>query len=148
MVNQSTRTDIEISEIAQELQREISDRHAQMGRAQQSEGDSGANLLRDQALERVFAKKRVNPHQPIAWPNWPTGLWPKAVAAVQKIVRRLLRWYIDPIVEQQNTYNAEIADTLALLHSRSQALEETLAGLQARLAEIELDENWRERYQP
>jgi hypothetical protein len=48
----------------------------------------------------------VNPHLPIAWPTWPKGLRPKIVALLQKVVRRLLRWYINPIVEQQNHFNA------------------------------------------
>ncbi|MBN1140007.1 MAG: glycosyltransferase family 2 protein [Anaerolineae bacterium] len=59
---------------------------------------------------------RTEPHQPIAWPDWPPGLWPKVVALSKKVVRRLLSWYITPIVEQQNAVNAVLlyaAETLA-----------------------------------
>jgi len=59
---------------------------------------------------------RVEPHPPVAWPRWPAGLWPKVVALYQKITRRLLRWYINPIVEQQNAINAVLlyaVETLA-----------------------------------
>lgn len=61
------------------------------------------------------AQLRVNPHLPIAWPEWPPGTWPKVVAAVQKVTRRLLRWYIDPLVEQQNEINASLLQSLQLL---------------------------------
>jgi GT2 family glycosyltransferase len=54
---------------------------------------------------------RVEPHEPIAWPEWPPGVWPKIVALIKKTVRRSLSWYINPIVQQQNEINA------ALLHS-------------------------------
>lgn len=73
-------------------------------------------LSRAAALEEVHGASWVNPHQPIAWPRWPHGVWPKLVAALQKVVRRLLRWYINPIVEEQNRFNAAVTtalDTLA-----------------------------------
>jgi hypothetical protein len=63
-------------------------------------------------LDQVHATARVSPHLPIAWPTWPPGLRPKLVALAQKIVRRLLRWYIDPIVEQQNRFNSAVVKTL------------------------------------
>jgi hypothetical protein len=139
MVNQDTREE-EINEIARELQREISAHQASMGRVPQIGGEPGPYLVREQALERVCASMRVNPHLPIAWPDWPEGLWPKVVAAMQKAVRRLLRWYIDPIVEQQNAYNAEVAEMLSQLHSRGLAQEEAVADLRARWAETDSDD--------
>jgi GT2 family glycosyltransferase len=62
---------------------------------------------------------QVNPHVPIAWPHWPKGLWPKVKAALQKATRRLLCWYIDPIVEQQNRINV---DTLQALNATAQEM--------------------------
>jgi O-antigen chain-terminating methyltransferase len=53
----------------------------------------------------VQAARTVNPHLPIAWPHWPRGVVAKTTALTQKVVRRLLRWYINPIVEQQNVFN-------------------------------------------
>jgi hypothetical protein len=37
------------------------------------------------------------------------------VALINKLVRRYLRWYINPIVEQQNAYNDAVARALRLL---------------------------------
>ena len=64
------------------------------------------------ALERIHSLAQVNPHLPIAWPTWPKGVWPKVEALAQKVVRGLLRWYINPIVEQQNRYNQAVAEAL------------------------------------
>jgi hypothetical protein len=74
-----------------------------------------APLTSPPTLERVHAATNVNPHLPIAWPTWPRGLWPKVQAVFQKVVRRLLRWYINPIVEQQNHFNAAVAQSLDVL---------------------------------
>jgi GT2 family glycosyltransferase len=80
----------------------------------------------------------VNPHVPIAWPHWPNGVWPKVKAALQKVTRRLLRWYIDPIVDQQNRVNV---DTVQMLSAMAQEMlllrTQWTAKEQALRAEIE-----------
>lgn len=73
-------------------------------------------------LEKAVERSWVNPHQPIAWPEWPKGLWPKLVAVLQKITRRLLRWYIDPLIEQQNAFNAAVVHNLEQLHRQSNSM--------------------------
>jgi hypothetical protein len=78
------------------------------------------------ALVQVQLASHVNPHQPIAWPNWPQGLWPKVVALIQKVVRRLLRWYIDPIVEEQNHFNAAVTAALGVLMEENTRLRAEL----------------------
>jgi hypothetical protein len=68
--------------------------------------------VQPELLKQVYATAHVNPHLPIAWPTWPKGVWPKVEALAQKVVRRLLRWYINPIVEQQNQFNQAVAQAL------------------------------------
>ena len=63
-------------------------------------------------MDQVWNTVAINSHLPIAWPDWPHGLLPKAIALVQKVTRRILCWYIDPIVQQQNAFNAAVAETL------------------------------------
>lgn len=60
----------------------------------------------------VLQNQKVISHWPIGWPVMPAGIIPKLVAYAQKIVRRLLRWYIDPIVVQQNAFNAAVTRLL------------------------------------
>lgn len=85
----------------------------------------------------------VQPHEDI---TWPPGLLPKAIALYHKLMRRLLRWYIYPMVEQQNQFNlatlraiqsmlnelqadrVEQRAQLSALADRLAAVEQTLAG--------------------
>ena len=81
------------------------------------------NLL----LNQVRRSSIINPQLPIAWPEWPPGLVPKIVALLKKVTRRLLRWYIDPIVEQQNAFNLAVLQTLqqmVILDHRIKRLEQ------------------------
>ena len=77
-------------------------------------------------LEKVRATKWVNPHLPIAWPTWPPGIWPKLVALAQKVTRRLLRWYINPIVEQQNAFNDAVFNALERIVAQEVAMQQRL----------------------
>ncbi|MBE2240972.1 MAG: hypothetical protein IAE81_24515, partial [Caldilineaceae bacterium] len=80
------------------------------------DGANGPGTRDSLMLQSVLsANRRVNSHLPIAYPDWPPGIRPKIVAATQKIVRRLLRWYIDPIVSQQNEINFDLIQTLTIL---------------------------------
>jgi hypothetical protein len=90
----------------------------------------------------------INPHAPIAWPHWPQGLWPKVKAALQKVTRRLLRWYIDPIVDQQNRVNVDTLQMLSALTqemllmrtrwaAREQVLRAEIESLRQELASVE-----------
>jgi len=76
-------------------------------------------------LRQVYATTRVNPHLPIGWPRLPAGILPKITTLVQKMVRRLLRWYINPIVEQQNAYNAAVTAALETLVLQAERYRQT-----------------------
>ncbi len=81
----------QIGAITAALQEEI-------GRASQGDTDSRQDA---DPLRAVRERQWVNSHLPIGWPEMPKGLVPKLRAYAQKITRRLLRWYVDPIVEQE-----------------------------------------------
>lgn len=59
-------------------------------------------------LQELRGLAWINPHLPIAWPDWPKGVGPKLAALAQKLIRRSLRWYINPLVDQQNKFNATV----------------------------------------
>jgi len=59
----------------------------------------------------------VNGHQPLGWPNWPPGIKNKIIILIQKVIRRCLQWYIDPILQQQNRFNQA---TLQAVHTLAQ----------------------------
>jgi hypothetical protein len=65
----------------------------------------------DRAIEQVEITRVVSAH----WPLEGRNPFERALLAVHKIVRRSLRWYINPIVEQQNAFNDTAARALHLL---------------------------------
>ena len=70
-----------------------------------------APLERDlqRSLDEIELYRVISAHWPLIGKTLPQ----RVIALVNKIVRRYLRWYINPIVEQQNAANAAI--TAALL---------------------------------
>ncbi|MBM4466540.1 MAG: methyltransferase domain-containing protein [Chloroflexi bacterium] len=94
-------------------------------------------------LEQVHATSRVNPHLPIAWPRWPAGIVPKLVALAQKVTRRLLRWYINPIVEQQNAFNAAVTRALEALTAQLQQTVQWQTETESRLTQLQA--TWEDR---
>ncbi|KPV51201.1 hypothetical protein SE17_22575 [Kouleothrix aurantiaca] len=70
-----------------------------------------APLERDlqRSLDEIELYRVISAHWPLIGKTLPQ----RAIALVNKLVRRYLRWYINPIVEQQNAANAAI--TAALL---------------------------------
>ncbi len=65
------------------------------------------------------------------WPLEGRGLYERALNLVHKLVRRYLRWYINPIVEQQNAFNDAAARALRLLIESNGELRAQLAALRA-----------------
>jgi hypothetical protein len=63
------------------------------------------------ALDEIELHRVVSAH----WPLKARSLAGRPAVLVNKLVRRLLRWYINPIVEQQNAYNDAVARALRLL---------------------------------
>lgn len=55
----------------------------------------------------------------------------------RKGLRYLLRWYINPIVEQQNRFNAALLSLDALGRAREEELVREIGQLRARVAELE-----------
>jgi hypothetical protein len=118
----------EVSRILEQLKQEVRQRRQRLSDAGTPFGELPAVKNQQASLESVHSTVQVNPHLPIAWPAWPKGLWPKIVALVQKVVRRLLRWYMNPIVEQQNRYNAAVAEALDTLWGEVVQLQAEVRG--------------------
>ncbi len=80
-----------------------------------------------ESLAEVEALRAVSSHWPIQ------GRTPRerAAALAQRFVRRALQWYITPIVQQQNSYNAAVARTLQLLLESQLELAREIARLRA-----------------
>jgi len=102
-----TRNEQEIGALLDSLRAEVRARRlSQVERADDS-------LRRDlqRALDEIELHRVVSAH----WPLIGRTLPERVIALINKLVRRYLRWYINPIVEQQNAYNDAVARTLRLL---------------------------------
>lgn len=68
-------------------------------------------LQLERAIEQLEITRVVSAH----WPLEGTNLVQRAWVTIHKVVRRYLRWYINPIVDQQNAFNDSAARALRLL---------------------------------
>jgi hypothetical protein len=75
----------------------------------------------------------VSAHSPVGR----EGRLGAALGVSQRAVRYLLRWYINPIVEQQNHFNAAVLSLEALDRAREQELLREVAELRARVTGLE-----------
>lgn len=82
-------------------------------RRQQAPGSERSALEQqlDRCIEQLEITRVVSAHWPLEGRNPVERAW----VLVHKVVRRYLRWYIDPIVEQQNAFNDTAARALRLL---------------------------------
>ena len=83
---------------------------AQRGSAPVAERRARERQL-DRAIEQMEITRVVSAH----WPLEGRNPLERALLLVHKVVRRSLRWYIDPIVAQQNAFNHAATRTVHLL---------------------------------
>jgi hypothetical protein len=98
-MTQPRHGDIDVAAILAELRTRIAANSTQSGSTNTL---TRAELrVLHEALHEVELTRVISAH----WPIVGVGLVGRIVAALQKITRRVLRWYINPIVEQQNAFN-------------------------------------------
>ena len=72
------------------------------------------------ALTEAMDAAHISAHTPILWDIPVIG---RGIALTKRTVRLLLRWYINPIVDQQNDFNAAIVRALAELSAEVERLK-------------------------
>jgi hypothetical protein len=97
----------DVAAILEQLRAEV--RARRLAQGQSEPGPLERDLQR--SLDEIELHRVVSAHWPLIGKTVPE----RTVALVNKLVRRYLRWYINPIVEQQNAYNDAVARTLRLL---------------------------------
>jgi predicted nucleic acid-binding protein len=112
--------DIDVAGILEGLRAEVRARRLAQGQAEESP------LERDlrRSLDEIELHRVVSAH----WPLIGATLTQRAIALINKLARRYLRWYINPIVEQQNAYNDAVARALRLLAEAYADLGRQIAG--------------------
>lgn len=111
-------TDVDVERVEQQLQL-IRDRVVGGRQASRPPGDPDAGRLIDDAT-RV---SRVSAHWGIV-PSWPVA--GRLEVLGKRVIRIMLRWYINPIVEQQNDFNSAVLRALYEIESEVDALRAEL----------------------
>jgi hypothetical protein len=102
----------DVAAILEQLRAEVRARRQALDTA--SDHDDAHSALERQlhrCAEQLEISRVVSAH----WPLTHRSLPQRIGNFINKVVRRLLRWYINPIVEQQNAFNDTTARTLRLL---------------------------------
>ncbi|MCC6626836.1 MAG: hypothetical protein IT340_05455 [Chloroflexi bacterium] len=76
----------------------------------------------------------VSAHLPITWDTPVVG---RALALAKRVTRLLLRWYINPIVDQQNDFNAAAARAFVHLSAQQEALARSIEAIELRVQALE-----------
>jgi hypothetical protein len=113
----------DVAAILEQLRAEVRARRLAQGQIEPSP------LERDlqRSLDEIELHRVVSAHWPLIGKSVPG----RVVALVNKLVRRYLRWYINPIVEQQNAANAAIGAALLGLIRLDAERRAQMAGLRS-----------------
>ncbi len=128
-----TTQDEQVAEVLDAVRARVRQRLLDAQGEEQAVADQTARELQA-AIQDVNINARVNSHLPLLWEDPLVG---RLRSIVQRIVRRLLRWYINPIVDQQNNFNAAAARALTLLATENARLRRELGALQTRLEDMD-----------
>lgn len=90
------------------------------------------------ALTEAMEAAHISAHTPILWDLPVLG---RGVALTKRVVRLLLRWYINPIVDQQNDFNAATVRALNDLAAENERLRAALDALRAEQATLKAKVN-------
>jgi len=126
---QDQATPVDIVKTVEQIRRQVR-RRGQEGMGPNPcrvEDDDAAEL--GHSMEELQATQGVSAHWPIPWRTPLQAIF----AFVQRLTRRFLRWYINPIVEQQNAFNAAAERTLGLLVRANTRLQGEVAALRRHL---------------
>ena len=115
---------IDVAGILEALRAEVRARRLAHGQPEESP------LERDlrRSLDEIELHRVISAHWPLLGKTVPQ----RVIALINKLVRRYLRWYINPIVEQQNAANATISVALLALIRLDAERRAQAAALRAR----------------
>jgi hypothetical protein len=126
----------DVAAILSDLREQIRERRARLtvdGAADpQAHALNLAELRR--SVESVNDTWFVSAHLPI---TWETRILGRLNAYTKRLVRLLLRWYINPIVEQQNRFNSAVARTTVEMLAYQERMTREWQDLEARVAQLE-----------
>ena len=124
----------DVSTILGELREQIKERRARMTVSDPNDPHALNLAELRRSIESVNDTWFVSAHLPITWETRIVG---RMGAYTKRLVRLLLRWYINPIVEQQNRFNSAVARSLVEMLAYQERMAREWQALEERLAQLE-----------
>jgi hypothetical protein len=126
----------DVAAILSDLRDQIRERRARLTVDDATDPHAHALNLAElrRSVESVNDTWFVSAHLPI---TWETRILGRLNAYTKRLVRLLLRWYINPIVEQQNRFNSAVARTTVEMLAYQERMTREWQDLEARVAQLE-----------
>ena len=131
-MSNSTQPPVDVAAVLAEIRAGVRQRRASLAPDAPFEP-----ALSDVDLRRLLAEVEATRVVSVHWPLQGQTFFQKIIATVNKVVRRYLRWYINPIAEQQNNANDAVVRTLHGLVTTIEEQQAAIAHLRARLVQLE-----------
>ncbi len=120
----------DVAAILTQLREEVRRRRQVLSESETYAAHAALERQLQRCVEQLELTRVVSAH----WPLGGRSFFERIMALVNRLVRRYLRWYINPIVDQQNEFNDVAARTLRLLIESHTDLREQLAVLEQNVA--------------
>lgn len=132
--NSNNGAPTDVAAILGELREQIRERRAHL--AVNDPNDPHAVSLAElrRSVEAVNEVWFVSAHLPITWDVRIVG---RLLAYTKRLVRLLLRWYINPVVEQQNRFNSATARAITVMNAYQERMTRDWMLLEERVATLE-----------
>lgn len=129
MTHMTTNDPNDVAAILEMLRAEVHARRVAQGDSSQDTALSAVERELRHCAEQLEITRVVSAH----WPLESRSFYERAVNLVNKVVRRGLRWYINPIVEQQNGFNETVTRVLHLMIEAHAELRDQYAELRRKV---------------
>ncbi len=123
---------VDVAAVLAEIRASVEQRRASMPAALTDEP-----ALSDIDLRRLLSEVEATRVVSVHWPLQGETALQRVIALINKVVRRYLRWYINPIAEQQNAANDAIVRALHGLVTTVEEQQALIARLRARIVHLE-----------
>ncbi len=124
----------DVAAILSELREQIRERRSRLTMGEGSDPHALNLAELRKSVELVNDTWFVSAHLPITWEARIVG---RLGAYSKRLVRVLLRWYINPIIEQQNRFNSAVARTTVEMFAYQERMAREWQELEERVARLE-----------
>ena len=135
MSNESTNLDA--PSILSELREQVKERRARFSYTNADDPHTLNLAELRKSADAVNDTWFVSAHLPVTWDLPLVG---RLGSYTKRLVRILLRWYINPIVEQQNRFNSSVARAIVEITAYQERMTREWQFLDERVARLEAEE--------